>query len=63
MGCQREIVKQISQKQADYVITVKLNKKSLYESIESLFKQAIRNRFEGFQASTYSTKEFAHCRA
>ena len=62
MGCQREIVKQISQKQADYVITVKLNPKSLYESIENIFKKAIRNRFEGCHASTYSTKEFAHGR-
>jgi len=50
MGCQREIVKQISQKQA--VITVKLNPKNLYENIENLFKEAIRNRFEGCNAST-----------
>lgn len=62
MGCQREIVKQIVQKQADYVIAVKLNQKTLYEDIESLFKKAIRQRFEGFKASTYSTKEVAHGR-
>ena len=62
MGCQKEIVKQIVQKQADYVIAVKLNQKTLYEDIESLFKKAIRQRFEGFNASTYSTKEFAHGR-
>ena len=62
MGCQREIVKQIVQKQADYVIAVKLNQKNLYEDIEYLFKKAIIQRFEGFKASTYSTKEFAHGR-
>ena len=62
MGCQREIVKQIVKKEADYVIAVKSNQKNLLRDIEQLFEEAIQKRFEGFNASTYSTKEFSHGR-
>ena len=37
MGCQKDIVKKIREKRADYVIAVKNNQKSLYEQLEKLF--------------------------
>mgnify|MGYP000146662145 CR=1 FL=1 len=57
MGCQREIVKRIIQKEADYVIAVKQNQPSLYNKVEQLFKQAIKTRGEGIKMSSLNTKE------
>lgn len=62
IGCQKNIVSLISQKDGDYIIAVKKNQKSLYQSIELLFKEAISQRLLGFQASTYSTSESGHGR-
>jgi len=38
MGCQKEIVKQLRQKKADYVIAVKENQKELFEQIKKIFE-------------------------
>jgi predicted transposase YbfD/YdcC len=57
MGCQREIVKKIVKKEADYVIAAKQNQPSLYEKIEQLFKQAIKTRGENLKMSSLSSKE------
>jgi predicted transposase YbfD/YdcC len=57
MGCQREIVKKIIKKEADYVIAVKKNQPSLYERVEQLFKQAIKTQGESLRMSSFSTKE------
>jgi predicted transposase YbfD/YdcC len=57
MGCQREIVKKIVQKEADYVIAVKKNQPSLYERVEQLFKQAIKTRGESLKTNSFSTRE------
>jgi predicted transposase YbfD/YdcC len=57
MGCQREIVKKIIEKDADYVIAVKKNQPSLYEQIEGLFKRAIATGGEGLNLSDFKTKE------
>ncbi len=57
MGCQREIVKKIVEKDADYVIAVKKNQPSLYEQIEQLFKQAIKTDGKDLNMSAFSTKE------
>lgn len=62
MGCQKSIVKLIANQDADYVITVKKNQGNLYKIIEELFKEAIRNRLEGFISSSYQTEEFSHGR-
>ena len=62
IGCQKEIVNLISQKDGDYIIALKKNQKSLYESTEILFKEAISKRNEGFKASHYSTREMGHGR-
>jgi predicted transposase YbfD/YdcC len=58
MGCQTKIVEKIVKKEADYVIALKQNQGNLYERVEQIFKEAIAGRFEGFKASSYSTREF-----
>lgn len=40
MGCQKEIVKLITQKQGDYIITLKKNQKNLYKNVEELFRES-----------------------
>jgi predicted transposase YbfD/YdcC len=60
IGCQKEIVKLITQQSADYVITLKKNQGSLYESVEELFKTGISTGFEGIEHSTYKTEEAGH---
>jgi predicted transposase YbfD/YdcC len=62
MGCQKEIVNLIAQKQGDYVIALKKNQENLYKSVEQLFKEAISTRCEGFKASSFSTQESGHGR-
>jgi predicted transposase YbfD/YdcC len=57
MGCQREIVKKIVEKDANYVIAVKKNQPSLYEQIEQLFKQAIKTDGKDLKMSAFSSKE------
>ena len=62
MGCQKEITKLIAEKDADYIITLKKNQGQLYKNVEQLFKSAINTGFQGFEHSTYSTREQAHGR-
>ncbi len=53
IGCQKEIVKLITQQSADYVITLKKNQGNLYDSVEKLFKTGISRNFEGIEHSKY----------
>jgi len=62
IGCQKEIVKLIAQKNADYVITLKKNQGNLYDEVEKLFKSGISTGFQGIQHSTYKTEEAGHGR-
>jgi predicted transposase YbfD/YdcC len=57
MGCQREIVKRIVEKDADYVIAVKKNQPTLYEQIKQLFKQAIETQGKDLNLSSFSSRE------
>jgi predicted transposase YbfD/YdcC len=57
MGCQREIVSQIVEKDADYIIAVKKNQPTLYEQIDQLFKQAIRTQGKDLNMSSFNSKE------
>lgn len=41
MGCQKEIAKYISKKEAHYILAVKDNQKNLHEQIQSAFKTTI----------------------
>ena len=62
MGCQKSIVKLITQKQGDYIITLKKNQKNLYKNVEQLFKDAISKKFDGYNHSSYHTREINHGR-
>ncbi|ACK73737.1 transposase ISAs1 family protein (plasmid) [Gloeothece citriformis PCC 7424] len=62
IGCQKEIVKQITEQDADYVITLKKNQGGLYERVENLFKKALMSNFEGFIKSEYKVKDEGHGR-
>jgi predicted transposase YbfD/YdcC len=62
MGCQREIVKLITEKQGDYIITLKKNQKTLYKNVEELFQKAIATGCEGINKSEYHTREENHGR-
>jgi predicted transposase YbfD/YdcC len=57
MGCQREIVSKIVEKDADYIIAVKKNQPTLYEQIEQLFKQAIRTQGKDLNMSSFNSRE------
>jgi predicted transposase YbfD/YdcC len=63
MGCQQEIVKLITEQDADYIITLKKNQVQLYKNVEQLFKEAIRTGFQGIEYSEYHTREQSHGRA
>ena len=60
IGCQKEIVKLITEQSADYIISLKKNQGSLYKSVEQLFTEAIRPGFQGLEHSDYQTREQAH---
>lgn len=62
MGCQKDIVKLISEKEGDYLITLKKNQSNLYKNVEQLFGEAIATGFEGCNKSDYSTREESHGR-
>jgi hypothetical protein len=40
MGCQTEIAKKINKKEADYILCLKENQKTLYENVKSIFERA-----------------------
>lgn len=62
IGCQKEIVKLITQQNADYVITLKKNQGNLDDEVEKLFQSGISTGFEGIEHSTYKTDEIGHGR-
>ena len=62
MGCQKDIVKSITQKQGDYIITLKKNQSNLYKNVEQLFREAIATGFKGYNQSDYHTREESHGR-
>lgn len=63
MGCQQEIVKLISEQDADYIITLKKNQWQLYKNVEQLFSEAIHAGFPGLQNNDYHTREQGHGRS
>lgn len=62
MGCQKRIVEQIAEQEADYVITLKKNQKTLYQKVENLFISAIMSKFQGLTYSEYRLVEDGHGR-
>lgn len=62
MGTQTEIVRQIRQKKADYVLALKGNHPTLYSQVKDWFNTARTNNFEGIQVSYDQRLEKGHHR-
>jgi predicted transposase YbfD/YdcC len=62
IGCQTEIVEQIVQKNADYVLALKENQGRLYEDAELAFKDALQNGWRDIQHDYHRTEDSAHGR-
>jgi predicted transposase YbfD/YdcC len=62
MGCQREIVKQIVEQGADYVISLKGNQGTLHKEVELLFQNAKENAFKDLSHDTHETTDGDHGR-
>lgn len=62
MGCQREVVKQIVDKGADYVISLKGNHPTLHAQVEDFFCEARLERFETVAHTFFETSDEGHGR-
>ena len=62
MGCQREVVKQIIEKGADYVISLKGNHPTLHAQVEDFFREARLERFETVAHTFFETSDEGHGR-
>ena len=62
MGCQREICKKIVEKEANYVLAVKMNQPTLYEEINEYFQWAVDDKIESKVLSQYHISEKGHGR-
>lgn len=62
MGCQKEIVKQIVEQEADYVISLKGNQGTLHKEVELLFQNAKENGFKDLSIETHETTDGEHGR-
>jgi predicted transposase YbfD/YdcC len=62
MGCQREIVKQIVEQEADYVISLKGNQGTLHKEVELLLQSAKENGFKDLSHDTCETTDGEHGR-
>lgn len=62
MGCQKAVVKDIVEKGADYVISLKGNQGTLHEKTKDFFEEAREERFETVPHAYTETRESAHGR-
>jgi len=62
IGCQREIVNQIREQGADYVIAVKANQKTLLEEVQTFFEDAQKLEFRGIEHAYAKTVKKGHGR-
>jgi predicted transposase YbfD/YdcC len=62
IGCQRETVKQIAEKEADYVISLKGNQGTLHKNIKDYLDWAQRQNFKNIKYDYCSTLEKDHGR-
>lgn len=62
MGTQKEIVKKIRAKKADYTLAVKENQPALYGDIKDYFEAALADRTGGFMYESFSRSEKGHGR-
>ena len=62
IGCQKEIVSTIIDKEANYVIALKKNQGGLYQRVEDLFQEALLTEKVGYQYSDYFPEDSGHGR-
>ncbi len=62
MGCQKKIVNQIVEQEADYLITLKKNQSGLYCAVDKLFKDALSHVDHRYEYSVYDKYEHEHVR-
>ena len=62
LGCQKEIVSTIIDKEADYLITLKKNQEGLYNRVENLFREAFAKERVGYEFSDYIPRGVSHGR-
>ena len=62
MGCQTEIVEEIREQDAHYVLAVKENQPTLYADLLQIFEEGMDTDFADVAHETHTTKEMAHGR-
>ncbi|NBD17167.1 MAG: ISAs1 family transposase [Cyanobacteria bacterium] len=62
MGTQTEIVRQLRQKNADYVLALKANHPTLYFQVQQWFETALATNFDGYELSRDRRVETGHHR-
>ena len=62
MGCQTEIVEEIREQKAHYVLAVKDNQPTLHADLHQVFEDALNTDFAGVRHDTHTTQETAHGR-
>lgn len=62
MGCQKEIVKEIAEKEADYVISLKGNQGTLHQEVKQYLDWAQHHDFQNIAHETCTTLEKDHGR-
>ena len=61
MGCQKEIARQIVERDADYILPVKQNQRTLYDELEALFSELDQQPGQ-FNVDVHETCESGHGR-
>ena len=62
MGTQTKIIKQIREKKADYIVTLKANHPTLFSEVKQWFTEKRASNFEGIDHDYHSTVEKSHHR-
>ncbi|MFO0868575.1 MAG: ISAs1 family transposase [Pirellulales bacterium] len=62
MGCQTEIVEEIREQGAHYVLATKDNQPTLLGDLHDLMEEGLNKDFKGITHQTYTSKEHAHGR-
>ncbi len=62
IGCQKAIVKQIIEQEADYIIALKKNQKNLYNQVEAIFKNAVISKYKEYKHTEYRFVDESHGR-
>lgn len=62
LGCQKAIARQVRTGGGDYVLALKSNHRNMHSDVRSIFAEAKRQRWRGYEYDWYETTETAHGR-